>query len=136
MVAMPPLSSKSNTGLIGAIPDGNIELQKELLKVNHDKKVSDLSEISCTYYAIESRAAAMCAGKAIHALCQDCQPQKIKPQKCIQPCPNCTHSHSPGCDKCPTWNATCNSCSKEATGMQSARALALQANMLLSLMEL
>ena len=45
---------------IQAIPDANIELWKELLKVNHDKKVSDLLEISCTYYAIELGVAAMC----------------------------------------------------------------------------
>ena len=52
--------------LIQAIPDADIELWKELLKVNHDKKVSNLLEISHTYYTIESEVAAMCAGKAIH----------------------------------------------------------------------
>ena len=45
--------------LIQAIPDADIKLQKELLKVNCDKKVSDLLEISHTYYAIESVGAAM-----------------------------------------------------------------------------
>ena len=54
--------------LIQAIPDADIELQKELLKVNHNKKVSDLLEISCMFYAMELGAAAMSAGKAIHAL--------------------------------------------------------------------
>ena len=78
--------------------------------MNHDKKVSNLLEISCTYYAIESKAAAMCAGKAIHALCQGHKPQKSKPEKCTPQCPNCTCSHSPGHDNCPAWNATCNSC--------------------------
>ena len=67
--------------LIGAIPDADIELWKELLKVNHNKKVSNLLEINCMYYAIESGVATMCASKAIHALCQGHQPQKTKPQK-------------------------------------------------------
>ena len=98
--------------LIWAIPDANSKLQKKLLKVNSDEKVSDLLEISCTYYAIESGAAAMCASKAIHALCQGHQPQKSKPQKCTLQCPNCTCSHSPGHDNCPTQNAICNGCSK------------------------
>ena len=98
--------------LIQAIPEANIELQKELLKVNHDKNVSDLLEISHTYYAVESGVAAMCTGKAIHALCQGHQPQKSKPQKCTSQCPNCTCSHSPGCDNCPAQNTTCNGCSK------------------------
>ena len=98
--------------LIWAIPDADIKLQEELLKVNCNKKVSDLLEICCTYYAIESEAAAMCAGKAIHALCQGHQPQKSKPQKCTKQCPNCTCSHSHGSDNCLTWNTTCNGCSK------------------------
>ena len=45
--------------LICAIPDGDIKLWKELLKVTHDKGVSDLLEICCTYYAIESGVVAM-----------------------------------------------------------------------------
>ena len=80
--------------------------------MNHDKKVSNLLEISCTYYAIELGVAVTCASKAIHALCQSHQPQKSKPQKCTPQCPNCTRSHSPGCDNCPAWNVTCNGCSK------------------------
>ena len=67
--------------LIWAIPDADIRLWKELLKVNCDKKVSDPLEISCTYYAIESGVVAMCAGKAIHALHWDHKPQKTNPQK-------------------------------------------------------
>ena len=46
--------------LIHAIPGGDIELQKELLKVGCDKCVSQLLEIYHTYYAIESGAATMC----------------------------------------------------------------------------
>ena len=114
--------------LIQAIPDADIKLWKELLKLSHEKKVSHLLEISHTYYAIESGAAAMCAGKAIHALCQGCQPQKNKPQKSTSQCPNCTHSHPPGHDNCPVWNAICKGCSKKVTGMQSAAALVLLAN--------
>ena len=80
--------------------------------MNHNKKVSDLLEISCTYYAFNSEAAAMYAGKAIHDLHQDHQPQKSKSQNCTQQCPSCICSHSPGHDNCTTWNAICNSCSK------------------------
>ena len=39
--------------LIHAIPDGDIKLQKELLKVSQDKGVSHLLEICHMYYAIE-----------------------------------------------------------------------------------
>ena len=65
------------------------------------------------YYAIESGAAAMCADKAIHALCQGHQPQKKKPQKSASQCPNCICSHPPGHDNCPVWNAICKGCSKK-----------------------
>ena len=51
--------------LILAIPDGDIELWKELLKVSQDKSVSHLLEICHTYCGIESGAAGMCAGKVI-----------------------------------------------------------------------
>ena len=54
--------------LICAIPDGNIELWKELLKVSQDKGVSHLLEICYTYYAVEYDAAAMCAGKTINVV--------------------------------------------------------------------
>ena len=46
------------------IPDGDIELQKELLKVGHNKGVSHLLDICHTYYAGESEAAAMYPGKS------------------------------------------------------------------------
>ena len=51
--------------LICAIPDGDIELWKELLQVSWDKGVSHLWEICHTFIAIQSRAAAMCAGETI-----------------------------------------------------------------------
>ena len=54
--------------LICAIPDVNIELEKELLKVSQENGVSHLLEICHTYYAIESEAAAMCAGRTINAV--------------------------------------------------------------------
>ena len=56
----------------------------------------------------------MCAGKAIHALCQGHQPHKNKPQKFASQYPNCTCSHPPGHDNCPAWNAICKGCSKKA----------------------
>ena len=88
------------------------------------------------YYTIEFGAAVMCAGKAIHALCQGHQPHKNKPQKLASQCPNCTDSHPPGFDNCPVWNAICKGCSKKVTGMQSATVLVLVANNTPSLMEL
>ena len=39
--------------LIQVIPDANIELHKQLLKVSHDKRVLHLLEICRTYYAVE-----------------------------------------------------------------------------------
>ena len=54
--------------LIHTIPDGDIELQKELLKVSQDKGVSHLLEICHTYYAVESGAAAICVGKTINVV--------------------------------------------------------------------
>ena len=75
--------------------------------------MSHLLEISHTYYAIESIAVAMCAGKAIHALCQGCQHEKNKPQKPASQFPNCTFSHLPSHDNCPAQNAICKGCSKK-----------------------
>ena len=86
--------------LIHAIPDGDIELQKELLKVSQDKDVSHLLEICHTYYAVESGAAPICAGKTINAGQKSHQPQK-QPQKHPSQCQNCTHQHPPGGDNCP-----------------------------------
>ena len=60
--------------LIWAIPDGDMELWKEPLKVSQDKGVSHPLEICHTYYAVESGAAALCAGKTIHALQKSHQP--------------------------------------------------------------
>ena len=65
------------------------------------------------YYTSESGVAAMCAGKAIHALHQGCQSQQNKPQKSASQCLNCTHSYSPGHDNCPAQNAICKGCSKK-----------------------
>ena len=55
--------------LIQAIPDANIELHKQLLKVSHDKRVLHLLDICRSHYTVESGAAAMCAGHAVHAVC-------------------------------------------------------------------
>ena len=86
--------------LIHAILDGDIELWKELLKVSQDKGVYHLLEICHAYYAIESRAAAMCAGKTISEIQKSHQPQK-QLQKHPTQCQNCTCQHPPGCDNCP-----------------------------------
>ena len=55
--------------LILAIPDADIKLCKQLLKVSHDKKVLHLLETCRTYYTVESGVAAMCAGHAVHTVC-------------------------------------------------------------------
>ena len=86
--------------LICAIPDGDIELQKELLKVSCNEGVSHLLEICCTYYVIDYRATAMCACKTINVVQKSHQPQK-QPQKHPAQCQNCTCQHPPGCDNCP-----------------------------------
>ena len=75
--------------LIRAIPDTDIKLCKQLLKVSCDKKVLHLLEICRTYYAVESGVAAMCAGHAVHAVCHTCQPHDPKPQSSYAPCPTC-----------------------------------------------
>ena len=66
--------------LLCAIPDDDIELWKELLKVGCDKGVSHLLEICHTYYTTESGVAPMCAGKTINSVQKSHQPQK-QPQK-------------------------------------------------------
>ena len=87
--------------LIWAIPDANIKLHKQLLKVSHDKKVSHLLEIYRTYYTVESCTAAMCAGHVVHAVCHTCQIHNQKPHTSYALCPNCTHQHPPGRHNCP-----------------------------------
>ena len=67
--------------LIHAIPDDDIELWKELLKVSCNKCVSILLGICHTYYAIESAADAMCAGKTINAVQKSCLPHKQPPKQ-------------------------------------------------------
>ena len=62
--------------LIPAIPNGDIWLWKELLKVSQDKGVSHILEICHAYYAVKSGAAAMCAGKTINAVKMSHWPQK------------------------------------------------------------
>ena len=135
MVPMPPLSLRSNAGSFKPSQMSTLSCRRNSSK-SVVKKVSHLLQISHTYYAVESGVAAMHAGKAIHALHKGCQPQKNKPQKSASHCPNCAHSHHPGYDNCPAWNAICKCCSEKVTGMQSATVLALLANNPLSPMEL
>ena len=79
--------------LIQAIPDADIELCKQLLKVSHDKRVLHLLDICRTYYAVESGAAAMCVGHAVYAVCHTCQTHNSRLQMSYAPYPNCTHQH-------------------------------------------
>ena len=87
--------------LIWAIPDANIELHKQLLKVSHDKRVSHLLEVCRTYYAVESGVAAMCAGHVVHSVHHTCQAHDPKLLTSYTLCPNCTHQHPPGRNNCP-----------------------------------
>ena len=115
--------------LIWSSPDANIELWKELLKVNHNKKVSDLLEISCMYYVIESGAAAMWASKAINL-------RKASHRSVPHSAPTApAHTH-PAMTSVLHGTPPAMAVPEEVIGMQSATALAVQANMLLSPMEL
>ena len=87
--------------LIRAIPDDNIELCKQLLKVSHDKKVPHLLEICRTYCTVESGVAAMCAGHAVHSVHHTCQAHELKLQTSYAPRPNCTCQHPPSSHNCP-----------------------------------
>ena len=100
--------------LIQAIPDANIELQKQLLKVNYEKKVSHLHKISHTYYAIESGVAVMCAGKAIHALCiKTISPMEESSQKSpVLSAPTAPIHILLALTTAVQWNAICKGCSK------------------------
>ena len=100
--------------LIQVIPDANIELHKQLLKVSCDKRVSHLLEICRTYYAVESEAAAMCAGHVVHAVCHVCQTHDPKPLTPYTLCPNCIHQHPPGRNNCPAHDLACKGCGKKA----------------------
>ena len=112
MEVMQLLSLKFNTVWFDAIPDGEFELQKELLKVSQDTGVSHLLEICHTYHAIESGAAAMCAGKTINMVQKSQCPQK-QPQKHPSQCQNCTHQHPPGHDNCPAQESVHKGCLKK-----------------------
>ena len=104
--------------------------------VNHEKNVSHLLEISCTYYVTKSRAAVVCAGKAIHALCQGHQPQKNKPQKPTSQCLNCSHSHPRAVTTVLHKMLSARAVLKKVTGMPSTAVLVLPANNPLCPMEL
>ena len=99
--------------LIWVIPDANIELHKQLLKVNHDKRVSHLLEICRTCYTVESGIAAMCAGHVVHAVCHACQTHDPKLLTSYTPCPNCTHQHPPSRNNCPAHDLACRGCGKK-----------------------
>ena len=94
-------------------PRCNIELHTQLLKVTHDKRVSHLLEICRTYYAVESDAAAMCVGHAIHAVCHTHQAHDSKLQMSYAPYPNCTHQHPPSRHNCPAQDSACKGCGKK-----------------------
>ena len=100
-------------GLIQAIPDANIKLHKQLLKVSCDKMVSHLLEICRIYYAVESEAAAMCVGHVVHVVCHAHQTHDPKLLTSYTPCPNCTHQHPPGRKNCPASDLACKGCGKK-----------------------
>ena len=98
--------------LILAIPDANIKLHKQLLKVSCDKRVSHLLEICRTYYAVESGVAAMCAGHVVHAVCHTCQTHDPRLLTSYKLCPNCTHQHPPSRNNCSAHDSACKGCGK------------------------
>ena len=97
--------------LIRVIPDTDIELCKQLLKVTNDKRVSHLLEICRTYYAVESGAAAMCAGHVVHAVCHAHPTHDLLTSYAL--CPNCTCQHPPGRNNCPAHDLACKGCGKK-----------------------
>ena len=99
--------------LIRAIPDANIELCKQLLKVSCDKRGSHLLEICRTNHAVESGAAAMCVGCVVHAVCHTCQTHDPKLLTSHTPCPNCTPQHLPSRNNCPAHDSACKGCGKK-----------------------
>ena len=122
--------------LIWAIPDGNIELQKELLKVNHDKKY-------LTYWRSVAHIMPLDQGQLQCVLARPSMPSakavnlrrasrrsvphsaKTAPTHTLLAVTTVLHGMPPAM-----------AVPKEATGTQSAAALVLQANTLLNLMEL
>ena len=99
--------------LIWVIPDSNIELCKQLLKVSCDKKVLHLLEICRTYYAVESGVAAMCVRHVVHAVCHAHQTHDPKLLTSYTPCPNCTHQHPPSRNNCPAQDSACKDCGEK-----------------------
>ena len=99
--------------LIQVIPDTDIELCKQLLKVSHDKRVSNLLEICRTHYAVESGAAAIFVGHVVHAVCHAHQTHDPKPLTSYTLCPNCTHQHPPCRHNCPACDSACKGCGKK-----------------------
>ena len=99
--------------LIWVIPEANIELHKQLLKVSHDKRVSHLLEICRTYHAVESGVAAMCAGHVVYAVCHAHLTHDPKLLTSNAPCPICTHQHPPGRNNCPAHDLACKCCGKK-----------------------
>ena len=96
-----------------AIPDADIELHKQLLKVSCDKRVSHLLEICRTYYAVESGAAAMCVGHVVHVVCHTCHTHDPKLLTSYTLCPNCTCQHPPSRNNCPAHDLACKGCGKK-----------------------
>ena len=99
--------------LIWAIPDTDIVLCKQLLKVSLDKKVLHLLEICRTYYAVESGVAAICVGHAVQAVCHTHQAHDPKLQALYAPCPNYTCQHPPCRHNCPAQDSACKGCGKK-----------------------
>ena len=99
--------------LVWVIPDTDIKLCKQLLKVSCDKKVSFLLEICRTYYAVESEVAAMCAGHVVHAVCHTHQAHEPKLLTSYTPCPHCTCQHPPSRHNCPAQDLACKGYGKK-----------------------
>ena len=86
--------------LIWAIPDTNIKLHKQLLKVSHDKRVSiptrDLQNILHCWIRSGCNVCRSSSTCCMHTH----QAHDPKLLTSYSLCPNCTHQHPPGRHKC------------------------------------
>ncbi len=108
--------------LIRAIPDSDIELRKEMLKLDKTKGVNDLLDIARTYYAVEAGAKHLNKSTEIDAVrTYNRKGFKPKQHSGTFDCGNCTKQHEPG--KCPARNSTCSYCKNRGHWVKRCRKL-------------
>ena len=98
--------------LIHAIPDGDIELWKELLKVS--PRHGCLTSTGDLPYILYHKVCSCCNVCWQNHQCSTEIPLTSKqPQKHPSKCWNCTCQHPPGCDNFPAQEYVCNYCLKK-----------------------